>query len=71
MAEGMAAVCFVGDDTGDLPAFAELRRLRASGVRTLSVVAAGPETPEDVRDAADLLVDGPLGVRGLLEALAG
>ena len=65
------AVCFIGDDRGDLPGFEELRRLRSSGKSTLAVAVAGPETPPEVLDAADVVVEGPEGVIGLLEALAG
>ncbi len=71
LAAGLAAVCFFGDDTGDLPAFAALGRLRAHGVETLAVAVAGPETPQEVVAGADLVVDGPAGALALLEALAG
>jgi trehalose 6-phosphate phosphatase len=64
-------VCFVGDDNGDLPAFAALDRLRAGGATTLAVAVAGPETPEAVVAAADVAVDGPAGALALLEVLAG
>ena len=62
LAAGLAAVCFVGDDTGDLPAFEALRRLAAAGVATLAVAVAGPETPAAVLAAADMVVDGPAGL---------
>ena len=71
LAAGLRAVCFVGDDTGDLPAFAALARLRAGGVVTLAVAVGGSETPTEVVEAADVVVDGPAGVLVLLEALAG
>jgi trehalose 6-phosphate phosphatase len=71
LAAGLRAVCFAGDDTGDLPAFAALARLRATGVDTLGVAVAGPETPDAVAAAADVVVEGPSGVLDLLEALAG
>lgn len=70
LASGLAAVAFIGDDTGDLPAFAELRRLRGRGVATAAVAAGGPETPAGLVEAADLVVAGPAGVLGLLEWLA-
>ncbi len=70
LAAGLAAVCFVGDDTGDLPAFATLARLRAGGLHTVAVAVAGPETPDEVTGAADVVVPGPAGVLALLEALA-
>ncbi len=71
LAAGLGAVCFVGDDTGDLPAFEALRGLAADGLDTLAVAVAGSETPEEVLAAADMVVDGPAGVFSLLEALAG
>lgn len=67
---GLRAVLFAGDDSGDLPAFAELRRLRAQGVATLGVAAGGPETPAEVLAVADVVVDGPAGVVELLRRLA-
>jgi trehalose 6-phosphate phosphatase len=67
---GAAVVAYFGDDLGDLPAFAALQRLRQAGARTVALVAGGPETPEDVRRAADLVLDGPEAVAGLLQRLA-
>lgn len=71
LAAGLAAVCYCGDDTGDLPAFSALGRLRAAGACTVAVAAAGKETPPELVAAADLVVDGPNGVVSLLELLAG
>jgi trehalose 6-phosphate phosphatase len=71
LATGLTAVCFVGDDRGDLPAFATLGRLRAEGIDTLTVAVGGPETPAELLAGADLVVDGPAGVLVLLETLAG
>jgi trehalose 6-phosphate phosphatase len=70
LAAGLAAVCFAGDDNGDLPAFEELRRLTAAGVATLAIAVAGPETPAAVLAAADVAVDGPASLVSLLERLA-
>ena len=41
LAVGLQAVCFVGDDIGDLPAFAALTRLGVAGVDTLAVAVGG------------------------------
>jgi trehalose 6-phosphate phosphatase len=71
LVEGLGAVCFVGDDRGDLPAYDALDRLAARGVHTLRVGVAGTETPVDLLDRADLVVDGPPGVLGFLRGLAG
>ena len=63
-----AAVLFVGDDVGDLPAFAAVATLRQRGLPAASVAAASVEAP-DVADAADIRVAGPAGVAGLLSGL--
>jgi trehalose 6-phosphate phosphatase len=69
--EDVDAAVYVGDDTTDLDAFRGLRRLAESGdLETALCVAVGSdEAPPDLAREADLTVDGPGGVRGLLEAL--
>jgi trehalose 6-phosphate phosphatase len=71
LAAGLTGVVYFGDDIGDLAAFAALDRLAAAGVHTVKVVAASVETAPEVRDAADVLVDGPAGVLALLTEMAG
>ena len=66
---GLAAVCYAGDDQGDLPAFDALDRLAAAGVHTLRVAVASPEAPPELVERADLLVDDPGGVVALLSRL--
>ena len=68
--EDLEAVLFAGDDVGDLDAFATLDRLRAGGLWTCSVAAGGPAVAPAVTDTADLVVEGPAGVVGLLGAIA-
>jgi trehalose 6-phosphate phosphatase len=68
-AAGLAAVCFLGDDVGDLPAFRALDRLAAAGVHAVRVVVGTSETPEEVVAHADLVVDGPEGALALLRSL--
>ena len=68
--EGLQAVLFAGDDVGDLDAFAALDRLRTAGLWTCAVAAAGPDVSPAVIDAADIAVDGPEGMVGLLSGLA-
>ena len=66
------AAVYVGDDRTDLDAFAGLRRMVAEG-RLGSAVCVGvrsDETPPELEREADVLVDGPPGVRALLQALA-
>jgi trehalose 6-phosphate phosphatase len=65
------AVCFLGDDTGDLPAFAVLRRWKEQGRATISVGVASAEQPAALAGAVDLLVDGPHGALDVLRGLSG
>ncbi len=62
---------YVGDDTTDLDAFRGLRTLVAAGrLETATCVGVrSDETPPELEREADVLVDGPAGVRGVLEAL--
>ena len=67
----VTAAVYVGDDTTDLDAFRGLRSLVAAG-RLETAVCVGvrsEETPAELEREADLLVDGPRGVRRVLEAL--
>jgi trehalose 6-phosphate phosphatase len=71
LAPGHGAVAAFGDDVGDLPAFAALTVLGRSGVAVARVVVADPETPAEVRAAADVVVEGPGGAAEVLGLLAG
>ncbi|MFD5448867.1 trehalose-phosphatase [Streptomyces sp. NPDC003470] len=66
---GAGAVLFAGDDLGDLPAFAAVGDLRAEGVPGL-LVCSGSDEVAELREQADLEVDGPGGVVALLRGLA-
>jgi trehalose 6-phosphate phosphatase len=70
--QDLDAALYVGDDLTDLDAFAALRTLRDDGALTtaLCVGVASDETPPALAESADLLVDGPAGVRVLLSTLA-
>lgn len=63
-----AVVLFVGDDVGDLPAFAEISRLRREGLVAWSAAAASSEAPAVAR-AADLSIAGPAEVVALIRQL--
>jgi trehalose 6-phosphate phosphatase len=65
-AAGLRSVCFLGDDVGDLPAFAALDRLAAAGVHTVKVAVSTEEAPVAVLEGADVVVDGPEGALALL-----
>jgi trehalose 6-phosphate phosphatase len=64
--------CFAGDDHGDLAAFAALEQLRADGAlrTTARIVVHSAESPPELLDAADVVVDGPDGLAALLTRLA-
>jgi trehalose 6-phosphate phosphatase len=64
-----SAVMFCGDDLGDRPAFAAVRRLRDEGLPGVAVCSASEEAA-DLAAEADLTVDGPEGIAGLLAAIA-
>lgn len=72
LAAGCRAACFLGDDLGDLPAFAALSELRAAGsLATVSIAAVDAESAPEVAEAADAVVDGPAGALAVLRWLAG
>ena len=59
--EGAAldALCYAGDDLADLDAFAAVDRLAAAGRTGVKVAVRSAETPHQLLDAADVVVDGP------------
>ena len=65
------AAIYVGDDATDLDAFRGLSRLVEEGKleRALRVGVKSEEGPSKITDEADIVVDGPAGVRELLAAL--
>jgi trehalose 6-phosphate phosphatase len=67
----VAAAVYVGDDTTDLDAFRALRALVQSGALAdaVCVAVSSDEAPPGLAAEADLTVDGPGGVRELLQAL--
>lgn len=67
---GMATVAFIGDDVGDLPAFDALDELAVGGVVVVRVVVRSDEVDPALLERADLVLDGPPAVVGLLEGLA-
>ena len=57
---------FIGDDTTDLDAFRELEKLRKEGTlqEILRIGVASDEGPPEIKDQADIVVDGVEGVEG-------
>jgi trehalose 6-phosphate phosphatase len=62
---GLRRALYAGDDTTDLDAFAALDDLDLA----VRVAVASDEGPPELREAADLVVDGPAGVLELLRRL--
>ena len=70
LAEGARYACYLGDDVGDLPAFAALDGLAATAATTVvKVAAADREGPPEVAASADVIVEGPPGALALLQWL--
>jgi trehalose 6-phosphate phosphatase len=69
---GFAVGAFAGDDTGDLPAFAALARAAADGRldRAVCIGVQSDEMPATLPAAVNGLVDGPVGLVALLDAVA-
>jgi trehalose 6-phosphate phosphatase len=67
---GARVLAMAGDDLGDLAAFATVERLRRAGGDGLCIAVASDESPAELLAAADLVVQGPEGLRELLERLA-
>jgi trehalose 6-phosphate phosphatase len=67
---GASSVVVIGDDLGDLAAFAAAAQLADEGHEGLRVAVRSAEAPPQLLATADLIVEGPLGVRDFLERLA-
>ncbi|MFE0471971.1 trehalose-phosphatase [Streptomyces sp. NPDC058947] len=66
---GAESVLYAGDDLGDLPAYAAVDALREEGTPGL-LVCSGSDEVTELRERADVVVDGPEGVVALLRELA-
>lgn len=69
LASGLGAVCYLGDDRGDLPAFRALDELADDGVATVKVAVRSDEAPTELLIAADLTVEDPPDAARLLRTL--
>ncbi len=63
-------VAMIGDDLGDVAAFAALDELASAGRRVLRIVVRNDETPPELMGRADLVLDDPGQVVELLDSLA-
>jgi trehalose 6-phosphate phosphatase len=68
-ADHAGPILFAGDDVGDLPAFALLEELRDGGRPVVRIVVDSAEAPTELRDHADLLVEGPPAMARLVDQL--
>jgi trehalose 6-phosphate phosphatase len=66
----LSAALFAGDDVADLDAFRALDGLAAKGLLVVKVAVRGDETPPQLLEAADRVVEGPAGLVELLGQLA-
>ncbi|MHB8319249.1 MAG: trehalose-phosphatase [Acidimicrobiales bacterium] len=64
------AAAYFGDDLGDLPAFDALDQLEGTGIKVARIAVVDGESPAQVADRADVVVDGPRGAVELLNSLA-
>lgn len=69
LASGAEAVCFVGDDVGDLPAYDALDRLATRGVAAVRIAVRSDEGPTELVRRADIVLDGTDAVVSLLRSL--
>jgi trehalose 6-phosphate phosphatase len=72
LAPGFFAACFAGDDRGDLPAFDALDRAEEQGHLTHAarIGVASSESPPELIERSDVVVDGPGALAVVLAALA-
>jgi trehalose 6-phosphate phosphatase len=68
-AQGLDGVMYAGDDLADLDAFEAVDVLIVAGAYGVKVAVRSAETPAALVDAADLVVEGPSGLLGLLRSL--
>jgi trehalose 6-phosphate phosphatase len=66
---GMDAVCFIGDDRGDLAVFDTLDRLEGEGRHVVRIGVRSTEAPAELIERADMLVDDPDAALALLRRL--
>ena len=66
---GARTVVVVGDDLGDLPAFEAVTRLTDAGGDGLRVAVRSDEAPAELLATADVIVEGPPGLREFLRRL--
>ena len=66
---GWLALCYLGDDIGDLPPSTHSTSWRAAVWRRCRAAVSSEEAPPALLDRADVVVDGPKGALDFLENL--
>lgn len=69
LADDLTAVCFIGDDHGDLAGFDALDTMSEVGLSTVRVAVRSDESDAELVNRADLAVAGPEGTLALLRGL--
>ena len=64
----LRAACYLGDDLGDLAAFAALDQL-AAGIAATRIAVRSDEAPAELLQAVDMILDAPEGAAKLLQTL--
>ncbi|MET0903558.1 MAG: trehalose-phosphatase [Acidimicrobiales bacterium] len=67
--DGLRSVAYIGDDVGDLPAFAALDRLAERGITSVKVAVRTSDASDPLLAQAHHLVDGPEGALDLLRSI--
>jgi len=70
LANGLRAVCSIGDDVGDLSAFDALDDLESGGVVATRIAVMSHEAPADLLSRADLVLRDPADVAAFLAEIA-
>ena len=66
---GLHATIFAGDDRTDFDAVVEISRLREEGIAALSIVVQHADTPPELLEHADIVVQGVEGMVDLLRKM--
>ena len=68
--QGLSQCLFAGDDLSDVPVFEELKAQREKGFQTLSIGVGSKETPPEITQLADVMVESPQAWAELLATVA-
>jgi len=69
LAQGTQVLIYAGDDLGDLAAFRAMDEMGPRLSATCKIAVDSPEAPAELLAEADLVVEGPVGLKRVLDAL--